>query len=66
MSDFVERLKDPRSLVCGVTAAMADKFDWSCMWTRVVCAVAIFCNPAMGLVTYFVLALVLPKWEKSC
>ncbi|GIU07065.1 PspC domain-containing protein [Shewanella sp. c952] len=66
MADLISRLKDPSSLVCGVAASMADKFEWSCLWTRIVCAVAVFCNPAMGLVIYFVLALLLPKWEKQC
>lgn len=66
MARFINRLKDPSSLVCGVAASIADKFGWSCLWTRIVCAVAVFCNPAMGVILYFVLALLMPKWEKGC
>ncbi|WOT04652.1 PspC domain-containing protein [Shewanella youngdeokensis] len=66
MADFFERVKNPASIVSGVAAAIAHKFEWSCLWTRVVCAVGIFCNPALGLIIYFVLALVLPKWKKPC
>jgi|GEM_PF-847556 len=71
MSDFssmdklISRLKQPNSLICGVAAMMADKFNWSCLWTRVVWAVGILMNPGMGLLIYFVLALVLPKWERD-
>ncbi|WP_076415805.1 PspC domain-containing protein [Shewanella sp. UCD-KL12] len=60
---YIRRMKRPRSLVCGVAAMMADKFDWSCLWTRVVWAIAVIMNPALGLLAYFVLALILPKWE---
>lgn len=60
---YMRRMKRPTSLVCGVAAMMADKFDWSCLWTRVVWAIAVLMNPAIGLLAYFVLALVLPKWE---
>ncbi|ASJ95557.1 MULTISPECIES: PspC domain-containing protein [Shewanella] len=63
IDDLVRRLKNPRSIVCGVAAMTADKFAWSCLWTRVVWAVAAFMNPALVLLVYFVLALVLPKWK---
>ncbi|WP_179025678.1 MULTISPECIES: PspC domain-containing protein [Shewanella] len=63
IEDVVARLAEPKRLVCGVAAAMADKFDWSCKWTRVVWAVATFMNPAFVLLVYFVLALVMPKWQ---
>lgn len=46
IDDLVRRLKNPRSMVCGVAAMTADKFAWSCLWTRVVWAVAAFMNPA--------------------
>ncbi len=62
---YVRRMKRPSRLVCGVAAMMADKFDWSCLWTRVVWAAVVLLNPAMGLLAYFVLALVLPKWETN-
>ncbi|MCE9677588.1 PspC domain-containing protein [Shewanella sp. AS1] len=57
------RLKRRPRIVCGVAATMADKFDWSCFWTRIVWALAIIMNPAMSLLVYFVLALLLPKWN---
>ncbi|GIU18087.1 PspC domain-containing protein [Shewanella colwelliana] len=65
IDDLVTRLKRPRRMVCGVAAMTADKFDWSCLWTRVVWALAVAMNPAMGLLVYFVLALVLPKWQRE-
>ncbi len=65
MDKLVSRLKQPNSLICGVAAMMADKFNWSCLWTRVAWAGLILMNPAMGLFIYFVLALVLPKWERN-
>lgn len=65
MDKLISRLKQPKSLVCGVAAMMADKFNWSCLWTRVVWAALVLMNPAMGLLIYFVLALVLPKWERN-
>ncbi|MBW8182652.1 PspC domain-containing protein [Shewanella nanhaiensis] len=65
LSGYIARMKQPDTLVCGVAAMMADKFDWSCLWTRVVWALAVIMNPSLGLLVYFVLALVLPKWQKS-
>lgn len=65
LNRLISRLKQPNSLICGVAAMMADKFNWSCLWTRVVWAVVILMNPGMGLLIYFVLALVLPKWERN-
>ncbi|WP_246033052.1 PspC domain-containing protein [Shewanella canadensis] len=65
MDKLISRLKQPKSLICGVAAMMADKFNWSCLWTRVVWAALVLMNPAMGLLIYFVLALVLPKWERN-
>ena len=62
---YIRRMKRPTSLICGVAAMMADKFNWSCLWTRVVWAAVILLNPAMGLLIYFVLALALPKWEAN-
>lgn len=57
------RLKNPRSLVCGVAAAIADKFGWSVMWTRVAWMVSTLLNPALTLLVYFALALLMDKWE---
>ncbi len=65
MDKLISRLTQPKSLVCGVAAMMADKFNWSCLWTRVVWAALVLMNPAIGLLIYFVLALVLPKWERN-
>ncbi|GIU45336.1 PspC domain-containing protein [Shewanella algidipiscicola] len=61
IDDLTDTLKRPSSLICGVAATMADKFAWSCLWTRVVWTVAVVMNPAMFLVIYFALALVLPR-----
>lgn len=61
IDDLTDALKRSDSLICGVAATMADKFAWSCLWTRVVWALAVVINPAMWLLIYFVLALVLPK-----
>ncbi|WP_372872175.1 PspC domain-containing protein [Shewanella sp.] len=63
MSSIEMRLKNPRRMVCGVAAAMADKFDWSCMWTRVAWMVFTLLNPAMTLLVYFALALLMEKWD---
>lgn len=57
------RLKNPRRLVCGVAAQMATKFGWSCMWTRVAWMVSTLINPAITLLIYFALSLVMDKWE---
>jgi len=65
MDKLISRLKQPKSLICGVAAMTADKFNWSCLWTRVVWAALVLMNPVMGLLIYFVLALVLPKWERN-
>ncbi len=59
--DFISKAKRPSCLVCGVAAMMADKFAWSCFWTRVVWVVAVILNPAVSLFVYFALALILPK-----
>lgn len=63
MSSIEMRLNNPRRLVCGVAAAMADKFGWSCMWTRGAWMVSTLLNPAMTLLVYFALALLMEKWE---
>ena len=63
IDNLVSRLKRPRTIICGIAAMMADKFGWSCLWTRVVWAVAVIMNPAISLLVYFALALVLPKWD---
>ncbi|WP_299790902.1 PspC domain-containing protein [uncultured Shewanella sp.] len=65
LDKMVSRLKQPERLVCGVAAKVANKFNWSCLWTRVVWAALVLMNPAMGLLIYFVLAIVLPKWERD-
>ncbi|BAJ00427.1 PspC domain-containing protein [Shewanella violacea] len=62
---YMGHMKRPTSLICGVAAMMANKFNWSCLWTRVVWAGVILLNPGMGLLLYFVLALVLPKWDAN-
>ncbi|QFU24453.1 PspC domain-containing protein [Shewanella eurypsychrophilus] len=62
---YLRRMKRPSRIICGVAAMMADKFNWSCLWTRLVWALVILMNPGMGLLIYFVLALVLPKWETN-
>ncbi|MCG9697479.1 PspC domain-containing protein [Shewanella sp. Isolate11] len=61
--DVISRIKRPTRLVCGIAAMMADKFGWSCFWTRIVWAVAVIMNPAISLLIYFALALLLPKWD---
>ncbi|QSX29516.1 PspC domain-containing protein [Shewanella cyperi] len=58
------RMHNPRRLVCGVAASLAHKFGWSCFWTRIVTAVLVLLNPAMALLCYFALALVMDKWER--
>ncbi len=63
MSSIEMRRNNPRRLVCGVAAAMADKFGWSCMWTRVAWMVSTLLNPAMTLLVYFALASLMEKWE---
>lgn len=63
VDNLVNRLKRPRGIVCGIAAMTADKFGWSCLWTRVVWAIAVIMNPAISLLVYFALALVLPKWD---
>lgn len=62
-NQYKRRMKRSTRLVCGVAAMMANKFNWSCLWTRLVWALVVLMNPAMGLLIYFVLALLLPKWE---
>ncbi|QYK00985.1 PspC domain-containing protein [Shewanella psychrotolerans] len=63
IDNLVRRLKRPKGVVCGIAAMMADKFGWSRLWTRVVWAIAVIMNPAISLLVYFALALVLPKWD---
>ena len=64
MSGFKARMSDAKPLVCGVAAGMAYQFGWSCLWTRLAWALAVLFNPAMGLVAYFVIALVVKRWER--
>ncbi|NRD72734.1 PspC domain-containing protein [Shewanella sp. VB17] len=58
---YLSRMKRPERVVCGVAAIMADKFNWSCLWTRSTWVLIVLMNPAIGLLLYFVLALALPK-----
>ncbi|QYJ79441.1 PspC domain-containing protein [Shewanella acanthi] len=58
------RMEDSERLVCGVAAGMARQFGWSCFWTRVVWAGAIFFTPGVSLVVYFVLALLVDQWKR--
>ncbi|MCL1126420.1 PspC domain-containing protein [Shewanella surugensis] len=51
-------------IICGVVARISDKFGWSRFWTRIISAILIIMNPVFGLLTYFVLAWLLSKYDE--
>ncbi|MCL1066811.1 PspC domain-containing protein [Shewanella olleyana] len=58
MSDVEKFLTADKSIICGTTHSVSKQFGWSVMWTRVLTLIAIFLNPTMGLIAYFVTAIV--------
>ncbi|GIU48709.1 MULTISPECIES: PspC domain-containing protein [Shewanella] len=61
MSDVEKFLKADKSIICGATNSVSKQFGWSVMWTRVLSLLAICLNPTMGLIAYFVTAIVVSQ-----
>ncbi|MCC4834088.1 PspC domain-containing protein [Shewanella sp. 1_MG-2023] len=61
MSDVETFLKSDKSIICGAVNSLSKQFGWSVMWSRVLTLIAIFLSPTMGLIAYFVTAIVVSQ-----
>ncbi|MGK0411601.1 MAG: phage shock protein PspC (stress-responsive transcriptional regulator) [Shewanella psychromarinicola] len=61
MKRLIDRLQDETRIVCGVSAKLAKQYGWSLLWTRVVIVGLVFRNPSIGLLAYFVIAVVMSQ-----
>ncbi|KPZ72173.1 MULTISPECIES: PspC domain-containing protein [Shewanella] len=63
MSDVENYLKAKKRLVCGACLSVAKQFGWSVMWTRVLTFIAIFLSPTVGLIGYFIAAIIVSQQQ---
>ncbi|WP_351075155.1 PspC domain-containing protein [Shewanella sp. CAL98-MNA-CIBAN-0140] len=61
MKRLIDRLQDETRIVCGVSAKLAKQYGWSLLWTRVVTLGLVVSNPSIGLLAYFVIAVVMSQ-----
>ncbi|WP_351075151.1 PspC domain-containing protein [Shewanella sp. CAL98-MNA-CIBAN-0140] len=61
MKRLINRLQDETRIVCGVSAKLAKQYCWSLLWTRVVTLGLVVSNPSIGLLAYFVIAVVMSQ-----
>lgn len=64
MKRLEARLADGGRIVCGVASGMAGQYGWSCFWTRLAWLGAVLVNPALSLTIYFLVALLVKRWER--
>ncbi|WP_298773252.1 PspC domain-containing protein [uncultured Shewanella sp.] len=63
MRSSTVKSSDSDYIFCGVIARISSRFGWSLFWSRIVSSIFIIINPVFGLLTYFVLAWILSKYE---
>jgi phage shock protein PspC (stress-responsive transcriptional regulator) len=61
MKRLIDRLQDETRIVCGVSAKLAKQYGWSLLWTRVVTLGLVVSNTSIGLLAYFVIAVVMSQ-----
>jgi phage shock protein PspC (stress-responsive transcriptional regulator) len=61
MKRLIDRLQDETRIVCGVSAKLAKQYGWSLLWTRVVTVGLVVSTPGIGLLAYFVIAVVMSQ-----
>jgi phage shock protein PspC (stress-responsive transcriptional regulator) len=61
MKRLIDRLQDETRIVCGVSAKLAKQYGWSLLWTRVVTVGLVVSTPSIGLLAYFVIAVVMSQ-----
>jgi phage shock protein PspC (stress-responsive transcriptional regulator) len=61
MKRLIDRLQDETRIVCGVSAKFAKQYGWSLLWTRVVTLGLAVSTPSIGLLAYFVIAVVMSQ-----
>ncbi len=64
MKRIEARLRDARPIISGVASGMANKFAWSCFWTRLAWGVGTIMNPMLGIAAYIALAMFGPSWSR--
>ncbi|WP_076539099.1 PspC domain-containing protein [Shewanella sp. UCD-KL21] len=61
LTDIEKWLTTDDSLICGASHGLAKQFGWSVLWTRVLTLVAILMSPSIGLIGYFVTAIIMTQ-----
>ncbi|WP_144211270.1 PspC domain-containing protein [Shewanella donghaensis] len=65
LTDIEKCLKADDSIICGASHSLAKQFGWSVLWTRVLTIVGICMSPTIGLIGYFVTAIIMSQKKSS-